>query len=264
LCAGIDPSPGLLARWDLDDDASGAYAMGARCIESFAPWCSASSSVAFFERFGSAGLATLEALLRDARAAGLITIGDAKRGDIASTNEAYAQAWLFDGPLGVDAMTVSPLPRLRRRWRPTSRRRPPTVAASSWWCAAAIRRVARSRRRCSRAQKAALGNAVSIEAGLLGDIERQPADSVGAVIGHLGATRTDCAVAVAGVPRPGVGAQGATVRDLASLFWHIPIDIDARQTCLARCSAAGPDPRSLSVAAEHAREEVSAGFCPPA
>src|ERR1700728_303573 len=109
LCGGIDPSASLLAQWGLPDDAQGAYTMGARCIECFAPWAAAVKlNAAFFERFGAAGYSTLEALLREARVAGLLTIGDAKRGDIASTNAAYAQAWLADGPLSVDALTVSP------------------------------------------------------------------------------------------------------------------------------------------------------------
>src|SRR6185312_4490132 len=65
--------------------------------------------VAFFERFGSAGFAALEDVLAAARAAGLIVIADAKRGDIGTTMDAYARAWLTPGsPLEADAMTVSP------------------------------------------------------------------------------------------------------------------------------------------------------------
>ena len=50
--------------------------------------------VAFFERCGSAGMAALESVLAEARSAGLLVIADAKRGDIGSTMEAYARAWL--------------------------------------------------------------------------------------------------------------------------------------------------------------------------
>jgi orotidine-5'-phosphate decarboxylase len=65
--------------------------------------------VAFFERFGSTGIAALEDVLAEARAAGLIVIADGKRGDIGSTMDAYAQAWLTPGsPLEADALTVSP------------------------------------------------------------------------------------------------------------------------------------------------------------
>src|SRR5690606_29705081 len=64
--------------------------------------------VAFCERFGSAGYAALEDVLAAARLAGLLVIADVKRGDVGSTVEAYAQAWLTPGgQLESDAMTVS-------------------------------------------------------------------------------------------------------------------------------------------------------------
>jgi orotidine-5'-phosphate decarboxylase len=64
--------------------------------------------VAFFERHGSAGYAALEATIAAAREADLIVISDAKRGDLGTSVEAYAQAWLTPGaPLEADAMTVS-------------------------------------------------------------------------------------------------------------------------------------------------------------
>ena len=53
--------------------------------------------VAFFERFGSAGYAALEEVLAAARAAGLLVIADAKRGDIGTSVTAYAEAWLTAG-----------------------------------------------------------------------------------------------------------------------------------------------------------------------
>nr|BFF11399.1 orotidine-5'-phosphate decarboxylase [Microbacterium flavescens] len=65
--------------------------------------------VAFFERFGSAGFAALEDVLAAAREAGLLVIADAKRGDIGSTMDGYAGAWLTPGsPLEADAVTLSP------------------------------------------------------------------------------------------------------------------------------------------------------------
>jgi len=68
--------------------------------------------VAFFEQLGPAGLQALHAVMRHARDRGMIVIADAKRGDIGSTAEAYADAWL-DGDSGAaafpaDALTVSP------------------------------------------------------------------------------------------------------------------------------------------------------------
>jgi orotidine-5'-phosphate decarboxylase len=71
---------------------------------------------AFFEACGPAGYAALEQVLRHAREAGLHTILDGKRNDIASTAEAYADA-AFDGPIiegrrfpiwQADAITINP------------------------------------------------------------------------------------------------------------------------------------------------------------
>jgi len=66
--------------------------------------------IAFFERWGAAGLAALEVVCREAKRHGLLVILDAKRGDIASTAEAYAQAYLRPENLGacIDAITLNP------------------------------------------------------------------------------------------------------------------------------------------------------------
>jgi orotidine-5'-phosphate decarboxylase len=61
---------------------------------------------ACFERYGSAGLAALERVVRRARALGFFVILDAKRGDIGTTAEHYA-AFAFDA-IGADAVTVNP------------------------------------------------------------------------------------------------------------------------------------------------------------
>jgi len=110
LCVGIDPHASLLSDWGLEVTASGAREFGLRVVEAAAGRVGVvKPQVAFFERFGAAGFAALEDVLAAARAAGLITIADAKRGDIGSTMDAYAAAWLTPGaPLEVDAVTVSP------------------------------------------------------------------------------------------------------------------------------------------------------------
>ncbi|MFZ8504576.1 orotidine-5'-phosphate decarboxylase, partial [Staphylococcus aureus] len=65
--------------------------------------------VAFYERYGSRGFAALEDVMAAARAAGLLVIADAKRGDIGTTMEGYAAAWLEPGsPLEADAVTLTP------------------------------------------------------------------------------------------------------------------------------------------------------------
>ncbi len=54
-------------------------------------------------------MAVLEELLAEARDEAVLTIADAKRGDIGSTMAAYADAWLRDSsPLAADSVTLSP------------------------------------------------------------------------------------------------------------------------------------------------------------
>ena len=69
--------------------------------------------IACFERYHAHGIACLKTLMRHAQDIGFIVILDAKRGDIGSTADHYAAAWLEDTdadehPLGVDALTVNP------------------------------------------------------------------------------------------------------------------------------------------------------------
>ena len=65
--------------------------------------------IAFFERLGWRGLQVLDGLCARARAAGLQVLLDAKRGDIGSTAEGYAGAYLaLDAAMPVDALTVNP------------------------------------------------------------------------------------------------------------------------------------------------------------
>ena len=110
LCVGIDPHESLLSSWGLSPDAAGAREFGVRVVEAAAGRVGVvKPQVSFFERFGAAGMAALEEVMASARAAGLIVIADAKRGDIGSTMDAYAAAWLTPGAaLEADALTVSP------------------------------------------------------------------------------------------------------------------------------------------------------------
>jgi orotidine-5'-phosphate decarboxylase len=98
-----------------------AVAVLAHCralIDAAAPACvAAKPQLAFFERLGTAGRLVLELACEHARAAGLLVIADAKRGDVPSTAVAYAQSLLGSTPtrfgvipgLGADAVTVNPL-----------------------------------------------------------------------------------------------------------------------------------------------------------
>ena len=110
LCVGIDPHPGVLDRWELPRDAYGLERCARTMIEAVAGRVAiVKPQSAFFETYGSAGIAVLELLISDARQAGVLVLLDVKRGDIGSTMDAYAAAYLADGSsLAVDAITVSP------------------------------------------------------------------------------------------------------------------------------------------------------------
>lgn len=95
LVLGADPHAELLHRWGLGDDADG--------LERFTDivLAAAAGSVglikpqsAFYERHGWRGVRALTRLTETARAQGLLVILDVKRGDVGSTNGAYAAARL--------------------------------------------------------------------------------------------------------------------------------------------------------------------------
>jgi orotidine-5'-phosphate decarboxylase len=131
LVLGLDPDPSRLWPHALElaggvDDRSAppaalaARAVTAHCrllIDAAGDQCVAvKPQVAWFERLGAAGWASLAEVVAYAGEAGLIVIADAKRGDIDVSAAAYGQAFfgqtetpygVVEG-LGVDALTVSP------------------------------------------------------------------------------------------------------------------------------------------------------------
>ena len=110
LCVGIDPHEETLVENGFEVSAKGALEFGLTMLEELGGSVSIiKPQVSFFEQFGSTGFASLETLLDAAEAKGFLVIADAKRGDIGSTMEAYAQAWLGkSAPFSCDALTLSP------------------------------------------------------------------------------------------------------------------------------------------------------------
>lgn len=116
LCVGLDP------RWDLlpadlrahhSDGTMAAMAAAfadfcARVLELVAPLVPiVKPQSAFFEACGPAGFLAQKHVLDRARDLGLLTILDAKRNDIASTAEAYAEA-AFGPVWNADSLTINP------------------------------------------------------------------------------------------------------------------------------------------------------------
>ncbi len=113
LCVGLDPRYGLLPReiTGVAESAPAAlWVFNKEVIEIASGEVGAVKvQVAFYERYGWEGMEVFGETLRYARERGLLTIADVKRGDIGSTAEAYAEAYLRgDSPFSADAITVNP------------------------------------------------------------------------------------------------------------------------------------------------------------
>lgn len=105
LCIGLDPDPGSLPD-GFSRDLAGVEQFALLIVEAAAPYAAAiKPNLAFFESFGSSGMAALERI-RARAPVGLLVVADAKRGDISSTAAHQATA-LFDG-LDADAVTINP------------------------------------------------------------------------------------------------------------------------------------------------------------
>jgi orotidine-5'-phosphate decarboxylase len=105
LCLGIDPHPDQLPD-GLPRDAGGIEAFARGLIEAVASEVVAMKiNVAFFEALGAAGWAALERVRADVPR-DVLCVLDAKRGDIGSTAERYAEGLM--GHLAADAVTLSP------------------------------------------------------------------------------------------------------------------------------------------------------------
>ena len=254
LCVGIDPHAFLLAEWNLTDDAAGLREFGLRVVDAAATRVAiVKPQVAFFERHGSAGFAALEEVLRAARAAGLLVIADAKRGDIGSTFDGYAAAWLTPGsPLEADALTVSPYLGIG------SVEGPRTIAAQHGKGLFVLAATSNPEALGLQTSRGASGSTVA--AGIVEEVQHwNSADAgLGSVGIVLGATLAldDFGIADLGntpVLAPGFGHQGAQVSDLRSLYGTAAgnVLVSASRSILA----AGPS--GIAAAIEQQATEVA-------
>lgn len=110
LCVGIDPHAGRIPAFFGGDTPEGIELWGLAVVKAV---CGKAGIVkpqsALFERHGWQGVRALARVCDAAKEAGLIVLMDAKRGDIGSTAEGYAAAYLAkDAPFACDALTVNP------------------------------------------------------------------------------------------------------------------------------------------------------------
>ncbi|MEE1621134.1 orotidine-5'-phosphate decarboxylase [Zafaria sp. Z1313] len=256
LCVGIDPHPSLLSAWGLGDDVDGLRAFSLGTVEALAGRLPAvKPQVALYERHGSAGMAVLEETLAACREAGLLSIADAKRGDIGSTMAAYADAWLRDGSrLAADAVTLSP-------YLGFESLRPALDLARASGRGVFVLGLT-SNPEGAQVQHAGGADSVAkriVEAAAAENAGAVPFGSTGLVVGATTATAAaglgiDLAASSAPLLAPGLGAQGATGADLKAAF------ADCFGQLLATSSrgvlAAGPDAGALLERALRTRDEL--------
>lgn len=116
VCLGIDPRPAMSPLTAPERFGYDTARVADAVVASFTAILQSSHEAlacckpqaAFFEALGLPGLEALARLIATARGLGLPVILDAKRGDIGSTSEAYARAYLGTGEFGADALTVNP------------------------------------------------------------------------------------------------------------------------------------------------------------
>ncbi len=261
LCAGIDPHRVLVESWGLSYDVDGLSRFTDACVEAFAGHVGVvKPQSAFFEVFGSRGIAVLEGAITALREAGTLVILDAKRGDIGSTMAAYAEAYVGkDAVAPADAITASP-------YLGFESLRPVLDLAAQTGRGVFVlgltsnpegRTVQHARLRDvsvaeSMVRGAAGENAAARERGVLGSVGLVVGATVGSAVQELG---LQLAAANAPILAPGVGAQGGTSEDLRRVFG------DALPNVLPASSrevlSAGPDPVRLRERAVRSSEALA-------
>jgi orotidine-5'-phosphate decarboxylase len=266
LCVGIDPHGPLLEQWGLGDDVDGLARFTDTVVDALAGTVAVlKPQLAFYERHGSRGIAVLEDAVARARAAGALVLLDAKRGDIGSTMDAYADYLRPGHPLAVDAMTVSPFlgPRSLQPAVDTARQHGGglfVLARTSNPDAATFQHALVGDRSVAQAVVDTVRgwNTLGWVVGdPLPDIAavRDAASRFGAGTGSfgvvVGATLRELDVDLDGlggpILAPGLGAQGGSVADLRRLFGT---DRAVVPTVSRDVLGAGPDPAALRSAAQ--------------
>ncbi|MGH2843215.1 MAG: orotidine-5'-phosphate decarboxylase [Solirubrobacteraceae bacterium] len=280
LVLGLDPDP--LRLWPdaielaggVDDRSAppanrAATAVVAHCrlvIDAVGRECVAVKlQVACFERLGAPGWQALAQTVDHARAAGLLVIADAKRGDIGISAAAYAQAFLGETPtsfgtvagLGADALTVNP-------WLGADALEP-FVEAARKRASGLFVLVRNSNPGASDLQDLALSGAGSVSLAAAALVDRLGSGQIGdsglsAVGAVVGATVPQLirdlreAMPHAIFLIPGVGAQGGSIQDLAPAFRAGPASalISASRAIVDAHRETGGDP-ATSAAREAAR-----------
>lgn len=268
LCVGIDAHPAIMSAWGLTSTPAGLLRLSMTVLEAVAGRVAAvKPQVAWYEAYGSSGMAVLEQTLSAARELGVLTIADAKRGDIGSTMEAYAYTWLSDdSALAADAVTLSP-------YLGAESLRPAFELAEQTGRGTYVLGMTSNPEGASVQH---IGGQNSVASGVVKAVEnrnrglsgatRTVSDEIvinphGVVIGAtVGVAPQDHGVELASftgsVLAPGYGAQGATARMLGEVFAQVKgrVVVNSAREVLK----AGPAAQGLRDAADRATAELRA------
>jgi orotidine-5'-phosphate decarboxylase len=258
LCVGIDPHAALLARWGLPDDVAGLERFAFTVVEALAERVAVlKPQSAFFERFGSRGIAVLESTIRQSREAGALVLLDVKRGDIGSTMAAYASAYLDpESSLCSDAVTLSP-------YLGVGSLRPAFDMAAAYGGGVFVLALT-SNPEGPAVQHAVTADGRTVAQTVIDEISQlnggaDPLGSMGLVVGAtIGDTGHDLSKVNGPLLAPGLGAQGGSPDQLRTIFG------ESLQNVLPSYSrevlGAGPDVASLRAAAQRAADAVGAAL----
>lgn len=256
LCVGVDPHGELLTRWGLADTVEGLERFSRTVVEAIADRVAVvKPQSAFFERFGSRGIAILESTIRQFREAGTLVLLDVKRGDIGSTAAAYASAYLDPAsPLYADAITTSPFLGFGSL-RPVIE-----LAAKHGGGVFVLALTSNPEGASVQLARTADGRTVAqhiIDEIALVNAGAVPFGMVGAVIGAtIGTTGHDVTNINGPMLAPGLGAQGGSAADLRRVFGG---DLDKVLPSYSReILAGGPGVDGLRAATDRAQAEVRA------
>lgn len=258
LVFGMDPFGDLLETWGLGDTPDGldafvdiVFAAADETVGIVKP------QSAFYERHGWRGIRSLSRLVESCRDSGLLVLLDVKRGDVGSTNVAYAEAYLGQGAgIPVDAMTITP-------YLGFVAMRPILEQAHATGTGVFV--VTRSSNPEGRHIQGAMhASGATVEQELVAEIAAENRRFAPGRIGPIGAVFGPTHGAPEGFDlremnglflAPGVGAQGAKPMDVATCFASCPERVlpSASRSLLS----AGPDPSRMKAAAEELGAELT-------
>jgi orotidine-5'-phosphate decarboxylase len=223
LVVGIDPHLPLLRDWGLSEDVTGLERFALTVVDALADRVAVlKPQSAFFERFGSRGVAVLERVLAAARAAGALTLLDVKRGDIGSTMAGYAGAYTAPGsPLAADALTASPYLGFGSLQ--------PLLGSAYAYGAGVFVLALTSNPEGAAVQRATGPDGRTVAQRVLDEVAEVNAAELAGTGGRLGSVGAVVGATAAGhghrldhlrgpILAPGLGAQGAGVADLPAVF----------------------------------------------